>query len=479
MKFIKLSRNRVKAGVLAAAALLIGGVMMFSTDHSVGASASFPAPSHTGGPDENSCTTCHVTHPVNSGPGSVKIFGIPRNYIPGRTYPISVRVAQETATVFGFQMVPIDKDGRKAGQMSIPPGVPAKMQLMDGFVNVFTRQYIAHTIDGLFTQGVFGSNTWEFTWTAPSLSMGKIGFYASGNAADGDGRASGDHIYTTAEASLSGTATSNFSGGLASDVAVFRPSSGQWFSNSILDGTIQVFSWGSPGDIPVPGDYDGDGTTDLAVYRPSTGQWFLNMTTEGISVVSFGVSQDKPAQADYDGDGRTDIALYRPLEGRFFIMGSTAGTTVVSWGIAEDKPVVADYDGDGKADVAVYRPSNGNGYIARSTGGVNVVSWGLASDKPVPADYDGDGKADIAVYRPSEGRWFTLNTTAGIVVTSWGLNSDIAAPADYDGDGKTDIAVYRPSDGRWYLNNTQSGITVVSWGIAEDLPVAAYYFPQQ
>ncbi|HEX9840575.1 MAG TPA: hypothetical protein VGA72_14590, partial [Anaerolineales bacterium] len=151
-----------------------------------------------------------------------------------------------------------------------------------------------------------------------------------------------------------------------------------------------AYVFGTSGDVPVEADYNGDGTAEIAVFRPSNGNWYI---AGSASSYVFGGIGDIPVVADYNGDGTADVAVFRPSNGNWYIVGSASSYV---FGGSGDIPVVADYNADGRNDIAIFRPSNSTWYIA----GVGTFVWGGSGDIPVVADYNGDGMVDIAVFRP-------------------------------------------------------------------------------
>jgi hypothetical protein len=219
------------------------------------------------------------------------------------------------------------------------------------------------------------------------------------------------------------------------DVAVFKPSEGKWYLLLSRTATLSTISWGTSSDIPVPGNYYRYGNYYSAnIFRPSDGTWWIRLSDKWHEVEHFGQNGDIPVGGDYDGDGLWDISVFRPSTGIWYIRSSRQFTIWYrQWGLATDKVVPADYDGDTKTDIAVYRPSEGIWYIANSGGNPahSIVRFGASEDIPVPADYDGDGKADIAIFRPADGNWWINRSSAGLEVIHWGQNGDRPVPAAF------------------------------------------------
>lgn len=89
--------------------------------------------------------------------------------------------------------------------------------------------------------------------------------------------------------------------------------------------------FGLDGDHPISGDFNADGIDDLAVYRPvqnGIAQWFV-LTSTGtgpafgspfyISELMFGLMNDLPVTGDFNGDGYDDIATYRNTDNKLYI----------------------------------------------------------------------------------------------------------------------------------------------------------------
>ncbi|HLH04740.1 MAG TPA: choice-of-anchor D domain-containing protein [Bryobacteraceae bacterium] len=256
--------------------------------------------------------------------------------------------------------------------------------------------------------------------------------------------------------------------------AEWRPSTGTWYL--LPNGVPSVKQWGVPTDIPVTGDFDGDGKPDIAVWRPSNGTWYVVPSKTGQAYShQWGANGDIPVPGDYDGDGITDFAVWRPSTGTWWVIPSSTGFAYShQWGLPGDIPVPGDYDGDGKTDYAIWRADGGMWWvIPSSTGFAYTHQWGAKGDIPVPGDYDGDGKTDYAVWRPNGGMWWIIPSTTGFAYShQWGANGDIPVPGDFDGDGKTDYGVWRPDGGNWYVIPSTTGVPWIhQWGAKGDVPM--------
>jgi serine-aspartate repeat-containing protein C/D/E len=130
-----------------------------------------------------------------------------------------------------------------------------------------------------------------------------------------------------------------------------------------------VFRYGQLGDVPVTGDWNGDGTSNIGIFRKGT--WILDTNGDGRlspedKTFVFGAEGDVPLVGDFDGSGVPQIAIWR---GRQIIIDSNRNYRLDE---ADDvlelhgagRPVVGDFDGDGRDEIVLYEdvPATENGY---------------------------------------------------------------------------------------------------------------------
>jgi hypothetical protein len=253
-----------------------------------------------------------------------------------------------------------------------------------------------------------------------------------------------------------------------------------WFAlSSSGGGPFQIY-FGATSDIPVPGDYNGDGKTDAVIFRPATGLWYGPQTGAAVIVIQMVLGQtgDVPIPGDYDGDGKTDPAIYRPSTGLFFAVLSGGGVKSTTFGASGDVPVPRDYDGDGSTDFAIYRANAtadhlGLWYSPLSGGGLYQIYFGAPGDIPVPGDYNGDKRAEAVIFREPTGLWYgPFNGAPGVFQLIVGGPGDVPIPGYYDNNLTEDPAIYHKANGNWFALLSGGGVAQVNGlGNPTDVPI--------
>ncbi|MEM7483435.1 MAG: hypothetical protein AAF481_19915 [Acidobacteriota bacterium] len=198
-------------------------------------------------------------------------------------------------------------------------------------------------------------------------------------------------------------------------------------SRSFTSGVDAVFGYGQGGDIPVVGDWDGDGADEVGLYR--NGTWILDTDgsrsfTAGVDAVfGYGLAMDVPVVGDWDGDGADEVGVFRDgwwtldTDGsRSFTSGVDAG---FGFGLSTDRPRVGDWDGDGADEVGLYRDGwwilDSDGSRSFTAGVDAGFTYGNSTDLGVVGDWNGDGADEVGVFRAG---WWILDIDGSRSFTS-------------------------------------------------------------
>ena len=279
------------------------------------------------------------------------------------------------------------------------------------------------------------------------------------------------------------TVTGNFNGDSLTDVAqVYR----QWSSIptcystgggwSCANPPATLTNSGSAEQRFLTGRFNNDSLTDIAqVYRGwtsyplcySTGSGW-SCSTPAATVYTWNSPEERFLTGDFDGNGLTDIAqAYRGWTSYPTCRSTGTGwscsnpsATIYNSGNAEQDFLTGDFNGDGLGDILqAFRGwaalptcySTGTGWSCAVNSAATYNS-GSPEQQYLTGDFNGDGRTDvIQTYRGwaslptcySTGTGFACNNLAATIHDS-GSSEQRFMTADVNGDGRTDvIQVYR------------------------------------
>jgi hypothetical protein len=148
-------------------------------------------PGFSGGFKQESCHACHFHEAPNAGPGRVTLQGVPATFAAGERYTLAIALTGSGMKRAGFQLVSRFADGgAQAGALAPGPGEAERVAID----NESGLQYAGQRLAGTAV-GSADTAAWTVVWTAPDRG-GAVTFHVAANAANGDGSAEGDFVYT-------------------------------------------------------------------------------------------------------------------------------------------------------------------------------------------------------------------------------------------------------------------------------------------
>ena len=178
------------------------------------------------------------------------------------------------------------------------------------------------------------------------------------------------------------------------------------------------FQFGSPGHIPISGDWNGDGSVTPGIF--TEGGWHLrNSSSTGGADIAFtyGAPGHRPVTGDWNGDRAWGIGV---VVGNLWLLRQTASTgdpdIVFNFGSGAPGgvPVVGDWNGDGKMTPGWVEPTNSGTWRwslrnSLTTGGADITfEFGNAANSlPVVGDWNLDGRWGIGMVAGN--RWMLRN----------------------------------------------------------------------
>jgi Calx-beta domain len=206
--------------------------------------------------------------------------------------------------------------------------------------------------------------------------------------------------------------------------------------------------FGIAGDVPLSGDWNGDGIDTIGVFRNGT-FYLRNSNTPGPADIqfNFGNPSDQVVAGDWNGDGIDTVGVYNGTT--FFLKSANtaaASSTAVGYGgVAGDKGLAGDWNGDGIDTIGVQR---GSQYLLRNTNtsGAADISffYGSPTDIGIMGDWNNDGIDTVGVFRDTIFFLRNSNTSgAGEINILYGNAGDRPVVGDRDGNGDDTVGFYR------------------------------------